>query len=464
LQQLPHSAVEALSIMTLTSFGHSTPHTLAVVGAQWGDEGKAKVVDWLAAQAQVVVRSQGGCNAGHTVKHAGTTYKFHHVPSGVLYSGVACVMGNGMVISPANLATELAQLKAHGLDLSGLMISDRAHVTLPIHTQEDAHQEQDPATANIGTTGRGIGPTYMDKVGRFGLRVIDLFEDEVVLHQRLSQLLASKGLPTDQLSALVATCQQYQAILAPYVGDSIWAVNQWERAGQRILFEGAQGTLLDVDFGTYPFVTSSNATAGGACTGSGMGPSRLGASVGVFKAYITRVGEGPFPTELHNEQGQYLATRGREIGTTTGRTRRTGWFDGVLARYAVDVSGLDGLAITKLDILDELAEIPVCVGYRHAVTGQLLTYPPAKVSDWAHLIPQYETLPGWKTDTTACQTWDELPATCRAYLTRLAELAGAPVWLVSVGPSREQTLLGPASHPTWQAFCLSTAHPALTAG
>lgn len=414
---------------------------LVVVGGQWGDEGKAKVVDWLAQRANVVVRNQGGCNAGHTVQQGGQTYKFHHVPSGILYPAVRCVIGNGVVLHPPILKDELEALAAKGIALDQLTVSDRAHVTLPLHTRQDVAREQDESQVALGTTGRGIGPTYSDKVARLGLRVADLFEPDAWLTLRLTHLLAAHGEPTDQVTELLATCRQYAEWLAPYVGDTVALLQQCQDEGERLLFEGAQGTLLDVDFGSYPYVTSSNATAGGACTGSGVGPTRIGTVLGVMKAYLTRVGEGPFPTEQRNEAGEFLRTQGHEVGTTTGRPRRCGWFDAVLSRYAVQVNGLDALAITKLDVLDTLDEIPVCVAYRHRETGETWTHPPARLSLWNALEPVYETLPGWQQPITQCAHPDDLPAQAQAYLQRLEALTGCPVALVSTGPDREQTLL-----------------------
>ncbi|MDX2083778.1 MAG: adenylosuccinate synthase [Candidatus Melainabacteria bacterium] len=422
---------------------------VVVVGAQWGDEGKAKVIDWLAEQADVVVRCQGGCNAGHTVQLDGNVFKFHHLPSGLLYAGKQCVIGSGTVLSPDVFRQEIDALHAKGYRTESLFISDRAHVTLPYHPLQDRLQEQSLEQNKIGTTGRGIGPTYMDKVGRLGLRVADLYESSTFLRDRLTQIRAVKAPVIEQLyqealpsvDDLMAVCQQYAALFQPYVTDTVVLLDTALRAGKTLLFEGAQGTLLDVDFGTYPFVTSSNATAGGACTGSGVGPSRIDRTIGVMKTYITRVGSGPFPTELSDELGQHLVQVGQEFGTTTGRMRRCGWFDAVLGRYSVMTNGLDGLAITKLDVLDALPEIQVCVAYRHRETGALVHHFPARLGELEQMEPVYETLPGWQTPVHQARRWEELPLNARRYLERLSALLETPISLVSVGPDREQTLV-----------------------
>ena len=422
--------------------------SLVVVGAQWGDEGKAKVVDLLAQQADLVIRSQGGCNAGHTVQHNGHVFKFHHLPSGLLYEDKTCVIASGVVISPMVLQDEIHSLKAKGYSLKGLKISQRAHVSLPYHVAQDHYQESLRHKGKLGTTGRGIGPTYMDKVGRLGIRVIDLFEDEAVLKQRLSDVLLFKQAMFDQLRAedqpqldsLLSICAQYREILAPYVCDSVSLLNQALNEDLHLLFEGAQGTLLDVDYGTYPFVTSSNATAGGACTGTGIGPSKIDQSLGVMKAYLTRVGEGPFPTELTNEQGQWLATQGQEIGTTTGRSRRCGWFDAVLARYSVQVNGLDSMALTKLDVLSGLESIQVCVAYRHRSTGETVKQFPASLSQLSQLEPVYERFDGWSESISDVKEFKELPPACQHYVHSLEALCGCPVSLLSIGADRSQTL------------------------
>jgi adenylosuccinate synthase len=442
---------------------------LVTVGAQWGDEGKAKIVDWLASSADVIVRSQGGCNAGHTVQHEGEVFKFHHLPSGLLYENKLCIIGPGTVISPFILQGELESITAKGYSTQGLRVSERAHVVMPYHVAQDKALEAALSHQKIGTTGRGIGPAYMDKVGRFGLRVGQLFDPDEVLKERLALLVEVKratvasfmpeeDLPTE--ASLWAFVQEARAILQPYVCDTVSLLADAQLHGKHLLFEGAQGTLLDVDFGTYPFVTSSNAAAGGACTGGGLGPSRVDETLGVMKAYLTRVGQGPFPTELLDATGDYLVTEGKEIGTTTGRTRRCGWFDAVLARYSVQVNGLDSLALTKLDVLDGLEEISVCVAYKHKETGTLHHQFPASLHTLGLMEPVYEVMPGWKQPTTEARTWDDLPEACKAYLQRLEVLCEAPMSIVSVGPEREQTLVRrhPLQSPKRQPFAATVAH------
>jgi adenylosuccinate synthase len=419
--------------------------TLVVVGAQWGDEGKAKVVDLLAETADVVIRSQGGCNAGHTVQHNGETFKFHHLPSGLLYGDKVCVIGSGVVLSPTVLAQELAGIHSRGYTTEQLYISERCHVTFPYHIEQDKHQEAlrciQQGGSKIGTTGRGIGPTYMDKVGRLGIRVIDLFEDETLLRQQFEQLVQAKGFVSAcTVDWLMNVANDYRTILSPYVANTVTLLQNALKAKQTLLFEGAQGTLLDVDFGTYPYVTSSNATAGGACTGTGVGPSKIEATLGVMKAYLTRVGEGPFPTECLDNVGETLCDIGQEYGTTTGRKRRCGWFDAVVARYSVEVNGLDGIALTKLDVLDTFEEINVAVAYKHRSTDEVITDMPTSLNDLALYDPVYETLPGWQANTVEARSYDALPEACKAYLERLEQLCGCPIWMVSVGPDRSQTL------------------------
>ncbi|MGE0200879.1 MAG: adenylosuccinate synthase [Candidatus Melainabacteria bacterium] len=422
---------------------------VVIVGAQWGDEGKAKITDMLASEADIVVRCQGGCNAGHTVKHEGQLFKFHLIPSGLLYANPLCVIGNGTVIDPTVLMREVTEMVGRGFAVTNLKISDRAHITLPFHVALDKAQEAERTGHKIGTTGRGIGPTYMDKVGRTGLRVGDLYDTPEGLRARLTEIAGARNpllvkghqLPPVDVEALMNLCADYAEQLKPFVCDTVSLIHEALSGKQKILVEGAQGTLLDVDFGTYPYVTSSNATAGGACTGSGIGPTQLDHVLGVMKAYLTRVGEGPFPTELTDETGRYLMETGQEIGTTTGRPRRCGWFDAVIGRYSVMVNGLNSVAITKLDVLDDLATIQICTGYRSNATGEVTTAFPARLSDLSRMTPVYETLPGWKTTTADVRTWDDLPANARSYLKRLSELIGCPISMVSVGPERVQTIL-----------------------
>lgn len=423
---------------------------VVVVGAQWGDEGKAKITDLLAAEADVVVRCQGGCNAGHTVRHGDDVFKFHLVPSGMLYADTLCVIGNGTVINPQVLLQEIQELQDKGFSTDNLKLSDRAHLTLPIHTELDQAQESAMAEKKIGTTGRGIGPTYMDKVGRHGLRVGDLYEPEIVLREILAGIIAAKQqmiekcyphLQIQTVDDLYAWCQGYAVQLAPFVTDSVALLHQKLSAGQNILFEGAQGTLLDIDYGTYPFVTSSNATAGGACTGSGIGPTQIDRVIGVMKAYTTRVGEGPFPTELDDETGRQLLEVGQEFGTTTGRARRCGWFDAIIAKYSVQVNGLDGLAITKLDVFDGMPELKICVGYQHRETRELLLQFPSQLNVLKQVDPVYETWPGWKGSVKDIRSFGALPSEARDYLNRISELVNCPLSIVSIGPERNQTIL-----------------------
>jgi adenylosuccinate synthase len=424
-----------------------------VVGAQWGDEGKAKITDLLAEEADVVVRCQGGCNAGHTVQHNNQVFKFHLIPSGLLYPSKLCIVGPGTVIDPSVLIREIDEMVSKGYSVEGLRVSTRAHITLPEHILLDKAQESSLASKKIGTTGRGIGPTYMDKVGRLGVRVGDLFEPDAVLRERLTQVAQAKKVAIDHalspetkaVDALVdewfAYCKGYAQKLAPYVADTVTLLHQAKATGKNILFEGAQGTLLDVDYGTYPFVTSSNATAGGACTGSGIGPTGIDRVIGVMKAYTTRVGEGPFPTELTDEIGRHFVEVGQEYGTTTGRLRRCGWFDAVIGKYSAQVNGLDGLAITKLDVLDGLSEIQLCVAYRNRETGERITEFPSQASVLKNLEPIYENFPGWTEELKDIRRYEDLPLNARHYLERLSELLEVPISIVSVGPQRDQTIL-----------------------
>lgn len=428
-----------------------------VVGAQWGDEGKAKITDLLAEEADVVVRCQGGCNAGHTVQHNNEVFKFHLIPSGLLYSNKLCIVGPGTVIDPSVLLREIRSMEEKGYSTTDLKVSNRAHLTLPEHIALDKAQESQMASKKIGTTGRGIGPTYMDKVGRLGIRIGDLFESEEVLKERLRHVATAKGIwmekllelgedfsPKDveaRVSAWYEYCKNYAKELGPYVDDTVVLVHEALDAGKNILFEGAQGTLLDVDYGTYPFVTSSNATAGGACTGSGIGPTRIDRVIGVMKAYTTRVGEGPFPTELNDETGKHLVDVGQEFGTTTGRMRRCGWFDAVIGKYSVQVNGLDGIALTKLDVLDGLKEIKLCVAYRNRETGKTLAHFPAQLNELKSAEPVYETFPGWQGTVKNARRYQDLPQEAKNYLTRLTELLGVKLSIISIGPDREQTIM-----------------------
>ena len=431
---------------------------VAIVGAQWGDEGKGKVTDYLTAQADVVVRYQGGANAGHTVWIGQERYALHLVPTGILRPGCLAVIGNGTVIDPELLAEELDGLEARGVDLSGLRISDRAHVVLPVHRLQD-RLEEEARQQRIGTTGRGIGPAYVDKIARTGLRIADLLASDleerlrVLLNRKRQQLEGAYGIRLDdapELDARAVAARLTRAIrrLSPAVTDTSAILFQASAQGRRILLEGAQGSLLDVDHGTYPYVTSSSATVGGGLTGSGLGPRAITRVLGVAKAYTTRVGEGPFPTELHGEQGDWLRERGHEFGTTTGRPRRCGWLDLVAVRYAVQVNGLTDLVLTKLDALSGLEELQLCVGYR--LGDQVLNRPPARADELAQVEPIYETLPGWSEDLSGCRSFEELPEAAQTYVRRIEAVAGAPVSLISVGPERSQIFLRGTAN-LWEA-------------
>ena len=421
------------------------PNTI-IVGAQWGDEGKGKIVDFLTESADVVVRPQGGNNAGHTVISGGVKYVLHLIPSGILWHGKTCVIGNGVVLDPASLVKEITNLQGLGIhvDPEKLKISDRAHLTLPFHRLLDKAREAMRGDGKIGTTGRGIGPTYADKILRSGLRSADLAKPEVIRRHVAEQatahapLFAEAGLPVPSCDEMVAEVLGAAEILVPYLTDTVAYLHGALETGVSMLFEGAQGTYLDIDHGTYPYVTSSNTTAGGACTGSGVPPQRIDRVVGVAKAYTTRVGEGPFPTQDEN-LSDYLHGLGREFGATTGRPRRCGWLDTVLLRYARMVNGINDLAVTNLDGLDTHEEIKVCTGYE--LEGEVLDLPPASAEDLARVRPVYESLPGWKQDTSGIRVFEELPENALAYLDRVEELAGAEISMVGVGPAREQTLV-----------------------
>jgi adenylosuccinate synthase len=417
-----------------------------VVGAQWGDEGKGKITDLLAERAHWVVRYQGGANAGHTVIVKGVTYKLHLVPSGILYGDVGCVIGSGTVIDPAKLLNEIAMLKERNINVSRLKISLGAHVTMPYHRVLDQAEETRRGASAIGTTGLGIGPTYTDKANRSGFRLGDLL-DPPRFKARLQEVLELKNLiltriygfePLD-LEAIFEEYVDFGKQLAPYLTNTSQLVYDAISRGDNVLFEGAQGTLLDIDQGTYPYVTSSHPIAGGACVGVGIGPTAIDRVIGVAKAYTTRVGSGPFPTELDDSLGEELRRIGQEFGTTTGRARRTGWFDAVVGRTAVRVNGLDSLAITKLDVLDTLPELKICTAYTYQ--GKTLTEFPTDYEILQACEPVYETVPGWQSDTTALTEYAQLPENARKYLDRLQELLGVPVAIVAVGPGREQTIV-----------------------
>ena len=418
---------------------------VVVVGAQWGDEGKGKIVDWLSEQADIVVRFQGGHNAGHTLVIDGKTYKLSLLPSGVVRPGKLSVIGNGVVLDPHALLEEIARLKAQGVTVTrdNLRIAENVTLILPLHQELDAMRES--GSARIGTTKRGIGPAYEDKVGRRAIRLMDL-ADLSALGEKIGGLLAHhNALRRGNGLAEIAPKAVYDALAAvapkvlPYM-DSVWSLLDGKRReGKRILFEGAQGALLDVDHGTYPFVTSSNTVAAQAATGSGMGPSSIGYVLGICKAYTTRVGEGPFPTEQDNEIGKRIGDRGKEFGTVTGRPRRCGWFDAVLVRQTVKTSGIDGIALTKLDILDGFDQIKMCVGYR--LNGREIDYLPASAHAQAQVEPIYESAEGWKDPTVFARSWAQLPAQAIKYVRRIEELIGCPVTLLSTSPEREDTIL-----------------------
>jgi len=417
-----------------------------VIGAQWGDEGKGKITDLLSKSADVVVRYQGGVNAGHTVVVQNQTLKLHLIPSGILYPDTACIIGAGTVIDPKELIAELDRLEALNISTHNLLISESAHVTMPYHRLIDRASEEKRGSQKIGTTGRGIGPTYADKSERTGIRIVNLMNPEGLkeqLHWTISykNVLLEKlyGLPPLDADAVIEEYLAYAERLRPHVTDSSLQIYEAFRQKKNILFEGAQGTLLDLDHGTYPYVTSSNPIAGGACVGAGVGPTMIDRVIGVAKAYTTRVGEGPFPTELTNELGAHLCDRGAEFGTTTGRQRRCGWFDAVIGRYAVRINGLDCLAITKLDVLDELDEIKVCVAYK--LDGRTCRDLPGDARQFARCEPIYETMPGWQQSTEHCRTLEDLPSQALDYLKFLAELMDVPIAIVSLGASRDQTII-----------------------
>ncbi len=420
---------------------------VVVIGTQWGDEGKGKLVDWLSERADVVVRFQGGANAGHTLVIDGVTYKLSLLPSGIVRKGKMAVIGNGVVIDPWKLSDEIEGIRQQGVEVSGenLRIAENATLILPLHRELDGLREQRAGKGKIGTTGRGIGPAYEDKVGRRAIRVHDLANPDS-LPRKIERLLAHhnplrRGLGEQEIDAdaLLRQLQDIAPKILPYM-DCVWQLlDAHKRAGRRILFEGAQGTFLDIDHGTYPFVTSSNTVASNAATGSGVGPSTLEYVLGIAKAYTTRVGAGPFPTELFDETGQRIAERGREFGTVTGRARRCGWFDAVLVRQAVKTSGVDGIAFTKLDVLDGFDELKICVGYE--LDGERIDRLPAGQGAQERVKPIYETMPGWQESTYGARSWNDLPAQAVKYIRHVEELIECPITLVSTSPEREDTIL-----------------------
>jgi adenylosuccinate synthase len=419
---------------------------LVLVGAQWGDEGKGKATDVLGGRVQYVVRYQGGNNAGHTVVTPdGEKYALHMIPSGILTPGCTSVIGNGVVVDPGVLLSEMKGLTERGVDVSTLLVSADAHLIMPHHRALDKVTERYLGNARIGTTGRGIGPAYGDKVARIGIRVADLLDPgifraklEVALREKNQVLVKVYNRKAIDLDEVCDEYARYAKQLAPHIADTRLILNQALERGENVLLEGSQGTLLDVDHGTYPFVTSSNPTSGGAAAGSGIGPTRITTVLGILKAYTTRVGSGPFPTELLDQHGEYLRKAGREVGVTTGRDRRCGWFDAVIARYATRVNGFTDLFLTKLDVLSSLPTVPICVAYD--VDGERCDEMPMTQTGFHHAKPIYEYLDGWWEDVSKCRSFDELPKNAQAYVRRIEELAGTRVSLVGVGPGRDENV------------------------
>jgi adenylosuccinate synthase len=418
--------------------------SVVVVGTQWGDEGKGKITDFLSENAEAVARYQGGNNAGHTIKFNGVTYKLHLIPSGIFNSDKICVIGNGVVIDPKALVEELAYLHDHGISTDNLRISNRAHVILPYHIKLDKVEEDRKGANKIGTTIKGIGPAYMDKFGRIGIRMADLLDREI-FEEKLAHNLVEKNRLFERfyetegfkLEDILDEYYEYGQQVKQYVCDTSVVLNDALDAGKRVLFEGAQGVMLDIDQGTYPFVTSSNPVAGGVTIGSGVGPSKITHVVGVCKAYTSRVGDGPFPTELHDEIGHQIREVGREYGTTTGRPRRVGWFDAVVVKHARRVSGITDLSLNSIDVLTGLETVKICVAYTYR--GETIQEYPATLNAIAECEPVYEELPGWTEDITGCKSLDELPVNARHYVERVSQLVGIPLATFSVGPDRTQT-------------------------
>ena len=417
-----------------------------VIGAQWGDEGKAKITDLLAQKADFIIRYQGGCNAGHTVVANGNTYKFHLIPSGILYPNTICMIGAGTVIHPESFEKEVNELKQQGVDFKNLKISPLATITMPYHIEVDGWSEANSGKGKIGTTKRGIGPTYTDKMARIAFKVQDLFSLDA-LNEKIEMILPIKnktlekvyGIETYTKDCILSLCEKYAELFRPYVCfDWQDLLNKYK--DKTVLFEGAQGVMLDIDYGTYPFVTSSNPIGGGAAIGSGYGPTMIEEVVGVSKAYVTRVGEGPFVTELTDDIGAKIQQIGHEFGVTTGRPRRCGWFDAVIMKYAVLVGGITNVALTKIDVFDTFDEIKVCIAYKDCRNDKVYTSYPTDVFIHKYLEPIYETMPGWKADLTGIRTYSELPENAKKYIARVEDLIGARVGIISVGPDREQTI------------------------
>lgn len=416
-----------------------------LVGTQWGDEGKGKITDLLADQMDIVVRFQGGNNAGHTVVDGATELKLHLIPSGILYPHITPIIGSGCVVDPQVLLAEIDGLTERGISTAKLMVSTNAHVIMPYHRVLDGARERKLGESQIGTTRKGVGPAYTDKASRIGFRMQDML-DMKIFRKKLETALAEKNslltkiynIPAFSADDICNEFAGYAERLSPYIADVSYVLNQSLDRGENVLFEGAQGTLLDLDFGTYPFVTSSSPTAGGACVGTGVGPKRVDKVLGIVKTYITRVGSGPFPTELEDEIGQTLQDTGKEVGTTTGRIRRCGWLDAVILKYAVQVNGLTHLALTKLDVLSSLPKIQICVGYEYQ--GTYYDRLPAHQTVFHKCVPVYEAVEGWQSPITDITEYEQLPPAARAYIERIEEIAGVPVELIAVGPRRDQTI------------------------
>ena len=419
---------------------------LVLLGAQWGDEGKGKITDYLAERADYVVRYQGGNNAGHTVVVNGEEFKLRLIPSGIISGHATCVIGNGVVVDLKVLIKEMEYLKAKGVDVSRLRISDRCHLIMPYHIKQDECEEMAKGDAKIGTTKNGIGPCYMDKCARTGLRMGDVVDPDYFR----ARLANAVGLKNNLLTKLYgvepfdadAIADEYLALaeqIKDQICDTSYLLDEALKAGKKVCFEGAQGTLLDIDHGTYPFVTSSNPNSGAACVGAGVGPQHINEVLGIIKSYTTRVGAGPFPTELNDAIGEEMQQRGHEYGTVTGRARRCGWMDLAIVNYAIRLNGITGLALMKLDILDTLPEIKICTGYK--LRGEEIPYFPGRLEDLEQVEPIYETVPGWQCDTTSCTTFDELPEAAQAFVGHVEALTGVPVKIVAVGPGREQTII-----------------------
>lgn len=428
--------IDLLEVHILTS--------VVVVGTQWGDEGKGKITDFLAEKANVVVRYQGGDNAGHTIRFQGKKYKLHLVPSGIFYREKRCVIGNGVVINPKSLVKELEYLHEQQIQTDNLRISNRAHLIMPYHLLLDELEEKSKGNLKIGTTKKGIGPAYVDKVARTGIRIVDLLDKDTFV-EKLSYQLTIKNLLFEKiygvkgfsLEEIVDEYYNYGQQIKQYVCDTSKLLNEEIDRGSNILFEGAQGVMLDIDHGTYPFVTSSNPIAGGVTVGTGVGPTKIHQIIGVAKAYTTRVGDGPFPTELTNEIGDYIREAGNEYGTTTGRPRRVGWFDSVVVKHAKRVSGITDLSLNSIDVLTGIETLKICVAYRYR--GEMIDEFPASLKELAECEPVYEELPGWTEDITNCQSLEELPLNARKYIERISELTEIPITIFSVGPDRSQT-------------------------